>query len=242
MKHCENHACPHSPRSTELHVSHYRPILRLVAIAALAIATPVVAQMPGMMQGTQQQHMQQHMAQMQDLMRQMSDMGQRSEQMKQQMGQMQGGQMSAAHTAMPQMADHMSAMTTQMKGLMEQTQTMMKDQQMMNDRVMQHHIDDMQTHMAAMSKDMGKTLQTWSRCKSAWALPRRNPESRKPGDTDVERRVLCAPHYARGRGVGSRGRDGPRAVSPLCRRAAVQRRRDYGAYGRSRGKRGGLHE
>lgn len=37
---------------------------------------------------------------------------------------------------------------------------MMKDQQMMKDRAVQHDMDDMQGHMEAMSKDMGKMLQT----------------------------------------------------------------------------------
>ncbi|CAN5806421.1 hypothetical protein BH11GEM2_BH11GEM2_38690 [soil metagenome] len=64
------------------------------------------------------------------------------------------------HRAMQQSADHMCAMTTQMKGLMEKMQTMMKDEQLMKDHVMQHDLDDMQTHMGAMSRDMGKMVLT----------------------------------------------------------------------------------
>ena len=173
---------PHSLRFTERHMLHHRSMLTLVAIAALAISPPVIAQQSGMMQGTQQQHMQQHMTQMQDMMGRMSDMSQRSQQMqqqmKQQMGQMQGGQMSAAQMAMPQMADHMSAMTTQMKGLMGQMQSMMKDQQMMKDRTMQHDMDDMHEHTAAMSKDMDKMLQSMERVQKHIGAPA--PQPKKP--------------------------------------------------------------
>jgi hypothetical protein len=57
-------------------------------------------------------------------------------------------------------------------------QTMMKDQQMMKDPVMQHHIDDMQTHMAAMSTDMGKTLQTMEQMQKRMGTA--PPQPKKP--------------------------------------------------------------
>lgn len=130
----------------------------ILTIGAMAIAVPLKAQHAGMMAGQQQQHM----GQMTDMMRQMGEMGRRSQDMQQQwnqqMGRMPPGQMSAAHTAMPQMAEHMSAMSTQMKGLMGQYETMMKDP-MMKDPMMQHDMNNMREQMAAMSSDMGRTLE-----------------------------------------------------------------------------------
>jgi len=137
-----------------------RIVLSILTIGATSIAVPLAAQHAGMMQGSQQQ---QQMGQMQDMMRQMGDMGQRTQHMQQQMKQqtdrMPSGQMSAAHTAMPQMVEHMSAMTTQMKGLMGQYQAMTKDP-LMKDQAMQHDMDDMRDHMAAMSSALGKTLES----------------------------------------------------------------------------------
>ena len=57
-------------------------------------------------------------------------------------------------------------------------QTMMKDQQLMKDRAVQHDMDDLQEHMGATSKDMGKMLQTMEQMqKRIGATP---PQPKKP--------------------------------------------------------------
>ena len=80
--------------------------------------------------------------------------------------------MSAGHAAMPAMAEHMRS-----KGFMEQMQTMSKDHAMMKDRAMQHDMDDMQGNVAAMAKDMDKTLQTMEQTQKR---TRAAPRSGKP--------------------------------------------------------------
>lgn len=85
--------------------------------------------------------------------------------------------MSAGHAAMPAMAEHMRSMTKEMKGFMEQMQTMSKDHAMMKDRAMQHDMDDMQGNVAAMAKDMDKTLQTMEQTQKR---TRAAPRSGKP--------------------------------------------------------------
>ena len=111
-------------------MTYHRAVVLRLAIAAAAMAFPVAAQQSAAARGTQQQHMQRHMTEMQTMMRQMSDMAVRSQKMHDARKPMMA-KMSTADTVMPHMADHMSGMTTQMKGFMEQMMPMMMDPQMM---------------------------------------------------------------------------------------------------------------
>ena len=72
---------------------------------------------------------------------------------------------------------------------MEQMQLMMKDHQMMKDPEVRGDMDDMQAHTGTMSKDMARCFRRWRECRSVWALPFRNPRSRRPGAVDVDREV-----------------------------------------------------
>ena len=65
-----------------------------------------------------------------------------------------------------------------MKGLSEQMQAMMKDQQVIRDRAMQPDMDDMQQQMGAMAKNMGRMLQAMEQLQKRMSVM--PPEPAKP--------------------------------------------------------------